>query len=434
MKGIPMKSDASTSNFTHDVYGNNVLIQGLGPIRSRTELSRLLLDLPVKPPANIVSVPRHLRLHMLMILRDLHLPSLEELRLHESIDLMIRQNYRYMEPSLARTWSLISGEPVQQSKRPGAPAFGAAVEGVSGSGKSEAIVRCLGSYPQQVIQHKSFFKMANGLQQVAWLSIDVPPSGRATDLAAALMTAWKKATGSTRFDRTLAANWRNGPQMLEEWRQVASSHFLGLLHLDEIQNFFKLSTLDRRRKRKASEEPPELSIVEDQCLKWILTLMNTWQIPLLVSGTPDGISALTKRLSNAQRIVTSGYHAFAHFTSPSDPVYRRIFLQRLSDYQYVAKPLAITEELALLIWEKTAGVQRLIIALWIAAHRVAFERKTDELLLEDFQIAADTYLSLVQPAVVALRSNDPQRLRRYEDLVPRDSTFWTRFWGEVSHC
>lgn len=426
-----MKADPD--NCTYDPYAGNILIQGLGPIHARQELSKLLLELPPKPPANISSVPRHLRLHMLMGLRDLHLPSAEELRLHESIDLMIRQNYRYMDPSSARTWSLISGEPTQQRKRPKAPAFGAAVEGISGAGKSEAILRCLSTYPQQVIPHKSFFKMTSGLQQVTWLSIDVPASGRATDLAAALMTEWKRVTGSPRFDRALGSEWRNGPQMLEEWRQVASSHFLGMLHLDEIQNFFKLSTLDRRRKSKSGDDPPELRIVEDQCLKWILTLMNTWQIPLLVSGTPDGISALTRRLSNAERIVTSGYHAFAHFTSASDPVYRRIFLQRLSDYQFVAQPLAITDELAQLIWEKTAGVQRLIIALWIAAHRVAFERKNDDLQITDFLTAADTYLSLVQPAVIALCSNDPKRLSRYEDLTPRDNTFWTRFWGNMLH-
>lgn len=418
---------------THDPYAGNALIKGLGPIRTRSELGKLLIELPPKPPPDIASIPRHLRLHMLLRLRDLHLPSAEELRLHESIDLMIRQNYRYMDPASSRTWSLISGEPVPQWKRPGSPAFGAAVEGVSGAGKSEAILRCLSTYPQQVIQHKSFLKMANGLQQVTWLSIDVPASGRSTDLAAALMTAWKKATGSTRFDRTLAGVWRNGPQMLEEWRQVASSHFLGLLHLDEIQNFFKLSTLDRRRRHKSGDDSPELSIVEDQCLKWILTLMNTWQIPLLVSGTPDGISALTKRLSNAERIVTSGYHAFTHFTAASDPVFRRIFLAQLSDYQFVAKPIAITDELAQLVWTKTGGVQRLIVALWIAAHRVALERKTDDLRLDDFRDAADSYLSLVQPAVLALCSNDPTRLSRYEDLSPRDNSFWMRFWGDVSH-
>lgn len=74
---------------THDPYADNLLTQGLGPIRSRQELSKLLLELPPKPPTNISQIPRHVRLHMLMSLRDLHLPSVEELRLHESIDLML---------------------------------------------------------------------------------------------------------------------------------------------------------------------------------------------------------------------------------------------------------------------------------------------------------------------------------------------------------
>lgn len=415
----------------HDPYADNILVQGLGPILSRQEAASSLVVLPKRPPKDIGTIPRHLRLHMLMDVRNLHIPSIEGLQLFESIDMMIRQNYHHLHPSSASTWSKISGEPVQFQLPLNAPAFGAAVEGVSGSGKTQAIRRCLGRYPEQVIKHPSFFRMTNGLQQVVWLSLDVPASGKATDLAAALMTAWKKVAGSTRFDKTLSGDWRNGMQMLEEWRQVASTHFLGLLHLDEIQNFFKLSTLDRRRRRKVGEEPPELSIVEDQCIKWILTLMNTWQIPLLVSGTPDGISALTKRLSNAERIVTSGYHAFKHFTDVEDPVFRQQFLPRLTVYQYVARPLPISDELAVVIMEKTAGVQRLIIALWVAAHRVAFERKEDDLRLDDFRVAADTYLAPVGPAVDALRSQDPKRMGRYEDLVTRDHSFWGQFWGPV---
>jgi hypothetical protein len=415
----------------HDPYADNILIQGLGPIRSRQEAASSLVALPKRPPKDIGGIPRHIRLHMLMDVRDLHIPSVEGLQLFESIDMMIRRNYHHLHPSSASTWSKISGEPVQYQLPLNAPAFGAAVEGVSGSGKSQAILRCLGRYPQQVIKHASFFRMTNGLQQVVWLSLDVPASGRATDLAAALMTAWKQVTGSTRFDKTLLGERRYGMQMLDEWRQVASTHFLGLLHLDEVQNFFKLSTLDQRRRRKVEEAPPELSIVEDMCIKWILTLMNTWHIPLLVSGTPDGIGALTRRLSNAERIVTSGYHAFKHFTDVEDPVFRQQFLPRLGLYQYVAKPLPVTDELAELIMEKTAGVQRLIIALWVAAHRVAFERKDDDLRLDDFRVAADTYLAPVGPAVNALLSNDPKRMGRYEDLVTRDHSFWAQFWGPV---
>ncbi|MBB6559271.1 hypothetical protein HNP48_001938 [Acidovorax soli] len=409
------------------------MIRELGEIHPRSKIAKLHLELPPLPPSNIATIPRHIRLHMLMALRRFHVPSLEGLRLHESVDLMMRQNYSYIDPSSPNTWSLVSGEPSLLLKRSKSPTFAAAVEGVSGSGKTQAVLRCLETYPQQWIHHSTFVRMTGGHYQMAWLSADVPPSGHSAPLAAALMTNWKRVTGSSRFDKTLEGNWRNGAKMLEEWRQVASAHFLGLLHLDEIQNFFKISTLSRRKRQKSGDAPPELSIVEDQCLKWILDLMNNWQIPLLVSGTPDGIGALTNRLSNTGRFVSSGYHAFKHFTAASDPAFRDIFFAQLIPYQYVANPLPASDGLAQLIIEKTAGVQRLIIALWIAAHRVAFERsKSDELRLDDFLVAADTFLAPVAPAVAALRSNDPNRMRRYEDLTSRDQTFWTQFWGEVA--
>ena len=172
--------------------------------------------------------------------------------------------------------------------------------------------------------------------------------------------------------------------------------------------------------------------MEDKTLKWILTLMNTWHIPIILSGTPDGIGAITRRLSNTERFVTSGYHLFQNFQSASDPQFSEMFLKELGKYQYVSKKLKVDVELAELIIELTGGIQRLIIALWIAAHRVALERNKGDLLLDDFKKAAGTYLAPVGPAVSALRSNDPNRMSKYEDLFPRDSAFWNKFWSSVT--
>ncbi len=409
-----------------DPYAGNILTQGLGPIRSRPEIMKALTELPSRPKS-MQGIPSHIALHHLMSLRDFHISTLEECRLHETIDLMIRTNYRYLDPTAATTWSIVSGDPVLAS--PGrAPAFGAAVVGHSGTGKTEAIQRCLRSYPQQVIHHESFPRLVGGHLQVTWLSIDVPPSGRAVDLATDLMREWDRVTGSNRFEVDLARERRDGMKMLDSWRQVATSHFLGVLHLDEVQNLFKLAALKKRTgKFKSPVDAPQLSIVEDQFLKWILILMNTWQVPLLLSGTPDGINALTRRLSTTERIVTSGYHVFHPFKDASDSSFKNTFLGQLSKYQYLPKPLQIDDELAQLIIEVTGGIQRLIIALWIAAQRIALERNKGDLLLSDFKTAAATFLAPVAPAVAALRSNNPVQMSKYEDLLPRDAAFWSQF-------
>jgi hypothetical protein len=407
----------------HDPYQGNQLIEPLGPLRSREEVMSILTDLP-KRPKSFDTLPAHIAIHELLRLRDFHVPGAVEVQLYQSIDLMIRQNYRYLNPIHPLTWATVSGDSVQR-KPVRAPEFGAAVEGISGTGKTQAVLRCLNTYPQVFIHH-TFPRIVGPHMQVVWLSVDIPASGRAADLAAALMIAWDRSTGGQRFKETLSRRVRNGMAMLEEWQQVASSHFLGVLHLDEIQNLFKLSALRKRSKRSGIEDAPELSIVEDQALKWILTLMNTWQIPLLVSGTPDGMRALTRRMSNAERIATSGHHLFRPFSLDDLSGFRELFLEPLGKYQYVAKKLTVDDELARLIFQLTAGIPRVIIALWIGAQRIALERNKGDLTIADLKRASGTYLSPVAPAVAALLSNDPKRMSRYEDLIPGEDALWSQ--------
>ena len=413
-----------------DPYADNMLCQQLGPIYSRLEALGSLIECPPRPK-RLKDMPPHIRLRHLMQLRDFHIPREVEGRLFETIDLMVREGYRYRDPAQPSTFATLSGEAMRR-KRPGMPALAAACEGISGGGKTEASLRCLNSYPQQVIRHESFPGFIGAHLQVVWLSVDVPPSGKAEDLARALMIAWDRVTCSGRFTSLLAKErFKNPMQVLDEWRQVAASHFLGILHLDEIQNFFRLGSLEQRRKRKARDGPPELSIVEDQCLRWILTLLNTWGIPVLFSGTPDGIGALTKRLSTLERITTGGYHALQPFGSWDEEPFRKSFMGQLGHYQYVNTKLAISDGLAELVFSLSGGVPRVIIALWIAANRLALEEPQDTLTLDHFTKAADTFLAPLGPAIAALRSQDPQRLAKYEDLVSRDLTFWPRFWESI---
>jgi AAA domain len=331
-----------------DPYAGNILIAGLGPLRSREEVGIKLTELPPYPLRSITQLPAHVVLHYLMEIRDLHLPCIEDMRLRETIEMMVRQNYRYMNPKTPQAWATVSGDH-PKPKNPRAPPFGGLVEGHSGTGKTEAVLRCLNLYPSQVVYHKSFPHLQGSHQQVVWLTVDVPASGKSTDFAAALMIAWDKATGGNRFSDYLTRVRRNGVEMLEEWRQVASAHFLGILHIDEVQNFFKLATLKKRKNKSSILEAPELSIVEDKTLKWILTLMNTWHIPIILSGTPDGIGAITRRLSNTERFVTSGYHLFQNFQSASDPQFSEMFFKELGKYQYVSKKLKVDVELAELV-------------------------------------------------------------------------------------
>lgn len=237
-----------------DPYHGNTLIRGLGPIISRKEILQRLTHLPPRPK-DIATIPRHVRLHHLIRVRDLHIPSLEGARLVETIDLLVRPGYMSRDPKLSSTWGQLYGV-----KRGPTPASAALVVAHSGAGKTQAIWRGLSIYPSQVIKHESFPHLIGPHYQVVHQSIDVPPSGKLADLAANLMMGWdaimeKHVVGyEPRFDKALSRSHRDGAQMMDEWRQVARSHFLGILHLDEVQNFFKLPPLDNRKGRTSSSE------------------------------------------------------------------------------------------------------------------------------------------------------------------------------------
>lgn len=410
-------------------YAGNILVDRLGPILSREQALAELIDLPPSP-GRLKDVPRHVRRHHLMDLRRFHIPPEEEGRLYETCDLMIRSGYSGRDPARPGTWSSISGE-AERLKRPSPGAFAAAVQGPSGTGKTEACLRCLNCFPQSIL-HEDFPHIKGPHCQVTWLSADVPASGKAEDLVRNLMLSWEQINRGGRFTALLQKEkFKNPMQVLDEWRQVALTHFLGVLHLDEVQNFFRITTLDQRRKRKAGDGPAQLSIIEDQCLKWILSLLNTWGIPVLFSGTPDGIGALTTRLSNMQRFATGGYHPFLLFESKDAPDYLA-FMKSLGRYQYVRNRVEVNDSLREEVFSLSGGIRRVIVALWIAANRIALERESDELRIGDFKQAADAYLAPLAPAIAAILSRDPLRMARYEDLVSQDSRFWPQFWQRVS--
>lgn len=239
---------------------------------------------------------------------------------------------------------------------------GATVVGLPGVGKSITCATILSKCYPQVIDHDNFPNAEGTVKQVVWLSVEAPHSGKARDFVDNLMEAWNTAIEQARFQRRSNSTSRRPTSDLNEWLQVAKSGFLGVLHIDEVQNLFQLSSA---ASRKSSNHKRELRIVEDDLLKWLLNLSNSGQIPVLYSGTPDGLDALAKRFSNAQRSTSMGYHQIPTFNQQSLSAFKNHFLIYLFAYQYTEQQIELTDELASLILELSAGIPRIVIGLWI---------------------------------------------------------------------
>lgn len=397
-------------------HRDNILIEACGPHLEPAEIGRRLIYLPPKPGANVPTSRILLEHHAADIFR-MHIPTAAGIELAQTIGFMLTQGYVHRNPSDPATWRRIyrttgaqaAASPIQ---------LGAMVAGISGAGKSSAIDRALDLFPQ-VVEHEKVPGLAKPSPQLLWLKVDVPGSGKIIDLVDSLARATDDALGTSHADDLLAGARASGGVLANRWLQRISCNFLGLLVIDETQNLFKIETKAKREStaRARTGERPELRIIDDQALKFLLTLSNFSKIPTLYCSTPDGMAALNKRMSTAQRMLSGGFHNFAHPSSADEGFYRRRLFPTLCQYQWLPGKLAASDELRRLLFDLSAGVPRLAMMTWFHATRRALRRNSETLSFEDFKHVKEHALGPLRPAVEALLSNDPRQLHRYEDLV-----------------
>lgn len=405
----------TTTNFPA-THRDNILIDACGPPMEPAEIGKRLIYLPPRPNATAHSSDFSLE-HQAADVFRMHIPTAAGIELAQTIGFMLTQGYIHRNPSDPSTWGRIySAIGAQAAASP--IQLGAMVTGISGAGKSTAIERALQLYPQ-VVTHERMAGLAKPSPQLLWLKVDVPESGRIIDLVDNLVRATDEALGTSHAKDLLSGRRYAGSALAREWRQRISCNFLGLLVLDEIQNLFKIETKAKREgvAKDRSGRRPELRIVDDEALKFLLTLSNSSKIPTLYCSTPDGMTALNTRMSTAQRMLSGGFHTFTHAESADEDFFRKRLFPTLCQYQWLPDKLAASDELRRLLFDLSAGVPRLAVMAWFHASRRAIQRKASGLSFDDFRHVREHALGPLRPAVAALLSNDPRQLQRYEDLL-----------------
>lgn len=397
-------------------HRDNILIAACGRPLEPVDIVRRLTYLPPLPNDSADGSRVHLE-HQVADIFRMHIPTRVGIELAQTVGFMLIQGYVHRNPSDPTTWRRIYSEVGTQA------AFspiqlGALVTGISGAGKSTAIERALQLYPQ-VVRHERMPGLARPSPQLLWLKVDVPASGKIADLVENLARATDAALGTSHAEDLFSGRRQTGAALAHQWLQKISCNFLGLLVLDEMQNLFKIETKAARSvaTRRQGELRPQLRIVDDEALKFLLTLSNFSKIPTLYCSTPDGMAALSTRVSTAQRMLTAGFHTVAHAKSADDEFFRKRLFPNLCRYQWLPEKLPPSDELRRLLFDLSAGVPRLALMTWFHASRRAAQRGVNALSLEDFRHVGDHALGPLRPAVLALLSDDPRRLQRYEDLV-----------------
>ncbi len=417
-----------TAESVREATTDNPLIAACGPARTRVELGRQLLFLPERPHITSRPTARGKAGRGVSDVWRLHVPTRAGLDLADGIDSMLRAGYGHRNPMNPSTWRRIYG-PAVTTPDQSPIQLSAAVFGVAGVGKTTALERALLLYPQ-VVTHDAFPGLIGPVRQLVWLKLDTPPSGKIADFVESLLRATDEALGTDYTMQVLKGRTRRGAVLAQEWLQRVSCHFPGLLVIDEIQNLFKMATKAARETAVRRGAPrPELRIVDDEALKFLLTLSNTAKIPTLICGTPDGIAAFGSRMSTSQRLLTGGFYFFPRATTHDDEFFAKYLFPALCAYQWFPERLPPTAEFRQLIHRLSGGLLRLCMALWVHAHQVGQRRGASCLSFDDFREAAATTLAPLQPMIRALEGESRHGVPRFEDMMPSEAIGWLRAGG-----
>jgi hypothetical protein len=93
-------------------------------------------------------------------------------------------------------------------------------------------------------------------------------------------------------------------------------------------------------------------------------------------------------------------------------------LESLWEYQWLREPTPLTGKMVDFLYKETQGIVAVLSSLYILAQFRALRSNQEKLSEELFKRTLEKDLLPIRPMLSALRSGDPRRIARYEDMEP----------------
>jgi NACalpha-BTF3-like transcription factor len=396
-------------------YKGNPLIEALPPILSKEYFVEAVSEYPAFDESE-KKLDSWVRLHCVERLLRFFQPLDRHIDLEQKISRVLRQGYLARNPFAPIYATRLSqiNKSIKAAREDKTASFakyvntpssasGFTVIGVSGVGKSTAVNRILGLYPQ-IILHSEYQGTPLNAYQIVWLKLDCPHAGSLKGLCIDFFIAIDKLLG-TDYHRKFASRQNSEDSMLARMALVASIHSLGVLVIDEIQD---LSTA----KSGGSEK----------MLNFFVKLVNTIGVPVVRIGTNKALPILQGDFRQARRGTGEGgvYWERMMRDTPEEKEIWRFFVEGFFDYQWTRNSVSLNDELDELLHEESQGIVDIAIKLFMIAQWRAIAVES-EIITPDLikQVASDS-LHLVRPMLDALKSGDKERIAKYSDIKPLD--------------
>ncbi|MFC4860573.1 ATP-binding protein [Pseudomonas sp. MAHUQ-62] len=381
-------------------YQGNPLIEALPPIRSMEDVALSLGNYPVLPQEER-NMEGHLRLHCMQRLYDLTVGLPLHIDLAQAISELIRRGYVGRNPICALTTRHLNA--VSTGMEDASPLRSTAstitIVGLSGMGKTTALKMLLSEYPQ-VIFHRQYHERSFFNAQIVYLHMDCPFDGTLKGLCLSFFDAVDEALGEPHYGEMYSKR-SSIDYMVRGMKLVASTFYVGALFIDELQNL-------NRAKAGGAEK----------MLSFFVTLVNTVGIPIVVIGNNSMLSLFSKEMRIARRFSGNCFR-FDRFER-EDPVWRELLLDKVWEYQWLPSPSGLTEDICNVLYDLTQGVVDFLIKLLVLGQRYAIQNGMNSLSEDVLRHVASNRMKILEPALDALRSNDPRKMLCFEDLLPTD--------------
>ncbi len=382
-------------------YRGNPLLEALPPIWDDKTVVNQLASKPIYS-ASERELPVHLRLHCVQrISRDFFRPLSRHLELQQSISRLIRDGYvgrNPLTPNYAFRARKDAYELIMKGNTSGYPvntptSAGFALVGISGIGKSSSLLRILQMYPQVILHREYQGKALPAPYQIVWLKMDCPHDGSIRGLCLNFLLAVDSLVGTTYYKKNTT---KSPDELLPIMAQAAAVHCLGVLVIDEIQN------LQEAKDDRAA-----------QMLNFFVQLVNTIGLPVVLVGTYKALPALNGEFRNARRNSGQGDATWHHFNKDDEWEW---LLQGLWKYQWTDTLAELDQTFIDVMYDETQGISDIAIKLFMLTQWRALDKEMDRMTPELMRSVAKDRLTLIRPALEALRSGKKSQIQKFADI------------------
>jgi len=344
------------------------------------------------------------RMHCILRLFRYFQPLEQHIDIERRFSSCIRQGYLHRSPlSPGYAMALAEGHKAIKSGSYVLPmaynptGAGFTIIGLSGVGKTTAVVRILSLYPQ-VIVHTHYRNDPLVLKQIVWLKLECPHDGSIKGLCMSFFETVDRVAGTNYFE-LYAKRVTTINIMMQRMEQIARLHCIGVLVIDEIQHLLLA-------KGGGSEK----------MLNFFVTLVNKIGIPVVLIGTTRAMEVLQSEFRQARR--SSGHQGDLLWDRMKNDISWDIFVSTMWKNQWTQQASPINDEFKKALYHESQGIVDIAVKLYAMVQIRAIGLQTDYITPKDFRVVASEKLGLIKFALDALRSGDKKRIAAIGDIAP----------------